>query len=380
MEKAEKVYVAQVIGKLASAGVEAVVNNYYRFIDTQRVQFDYVIDDDSVCPPREEIRSRGARYFVVPPSSKPLQRVAALTKLFRANRYTIVHAHMNTLNFLVLLAARMAGVPVRISHNHSTSDQSEGKRALLKRLLRPTASWLATDAMACGEQAGRWLFGDAAYDAGKVTLLPNAIDVQRYRFDPAERETMRRELGLSGKWVVGHVGRFMQQKNHAFLLEAFACLLRRRPDAVLLLIGDGDLRPEMEQKAERLGCAHAVRFMGIRADAERLYSAMDLFVLPSYYEGLPVVGIEAQAAGLPCLFSDRIDPAVAVTDDVSFLALEEGAEGWAREMECLCARQPKGKREQAAQQVGEHWDIRRTSGELMALYLRLAQCAQRKRG
>lgn len=369
---------AQVIGRLASAGVEAVVNNYYRLIDTQQIQFDYVIDDDSVCPPREEMRSRGARYFVVPPSSRPVQRVAALVKLFRQNRYTIVHAHMNTLNFLVLLAARIAGVPVCISHNHSTSDSSEGKRALIKHVLRPTASWMATDYMACGEQAGRWLFGDSAYDAGKVTLLPNAIDVQRYRFDPADREAARREWGLSGKWVVGHVGRFMQQKNHAFLIETFDCLLKRRPDAALLLIGDGELRSEMEEEVQRRGIEHAVRFLGIRADANRLYSAMDVFVLSSYYEGLPVVGIEAQAAGLPCLFSDRIDHAVAVTEAVSFLALEEGAEEWAKRLELIKERE---KRENAYKALLESpYHLERTAQGLMRFYLEKNEAVlQRKR-
>lgn len=371
---------AQVIGRLASAGVEAVVNNYYRLIDTQQIQFDYVIDDDSVCPPREEMRSRGARYYIVPSSSRPLQRVAALVKLFRKNRYEIVHAHMNTLNFPVLLAARIAGVPVRISHNHSTSDSSEGKRAIIKRILRPTASWMATDYMACGEQAGRWLFGDSAYDAGKVTLLPNAIDVRRYRFDLAAREEIRRELGVSDRLVIGHVGRFMQQKNHAFLIETFDCLLKRRPDATLLLIGDGELRSEMEKEVQRRGIEHAVRFLGIRADANRLYSAMDIFALPSHYEGLPVVGIEAQAAGLPCLFSDRIDRAVAVTDGALFLALEEGAEGWASRLEQMAMGHLELRNEQVDHLIEGQWDICHSSAKLAALYVRLAQRAENERG
>lgn len=370
--------VAQVIGRLASAGVEAVVNNYYRFMDTEQIQFDYVIDDDSICSPREEILGRGARYYVVPPSSRPLARVAALVKLFRENRYAIVHVHMNTLSAPVLFAAWAAGVPVRISHNHSMSDASEGKRALIKRILRPTAGWFATAYMACGEEAARWMFGDAACRAGRVTLLPNAIDVERYRFDAAARADVRRELGLADKLVIGHVGRFMQQKNHAFLIEAFACLLRRRPDAVLLLVGDGELRAQIEAEAERLGMGHAVRFLGIRTDVSRLYSAMDVFVLPSHYEGLPVVGIESQAAGLPCLFSDRIDHAVAVTEDVRFLALEEGAETWAEAMGKMADRASEERSRCADRLVGGQWDIRRTSEDLAVLYMRLAECADKR--
>lgn len=370
--------VAQVIGRLASAGVEAVVNNYYRFMDTERIQFDYVIDDDSVCAPREEILDRGARYYVVPPSSRPLARVAALVKLFRKERYAIVHVHMNTLNAPVLFAAWAAGVPVRISHNHSMSDASEGKRALIKRMLRPTAGWFATAYMACGEEAARWMFGDAAWQDGRVTLLPNAIDVERYRFDAAARAAVRRELCLSGKLVIGHVGRFMQQKNHTFLIEAFACLRKRRPDAVLLLVGDGELRMQIEAEVKSLGMEQAVRFLGIRTDVGRLYSAMDVFVLPSHYEGLPVVGIESQASGLPCLFSDRIDHAVAVTGDVHFLALEEGAGTWAEAMEEMAARAPEERSECADRLIGGRWDIRQTSAELAALYTRLSACARKQ--
>ena len=168
--------VAQVIGKLAAAGVEAVVNNYYCSMNTERIQFDYFIDEDSELAPPQEMIDRGARYFVVPSTRHAAARVRALTALFRENHYAIVHAHMNTLNLPVLYAAWRADVPVRISHNHSAAAPEEKARTLLKLMLRPTAGWFATDRMACGEQAAVWMFGKKAVEAGRVTVLPNAID------------------------------------------------------------------------------------------------------------------------------------------------------------------------------------------------------------
>ena len=158
--------VAQVIGKLAAAGVEAVVNNYYCSMNTERIQFDYFIDEDSELAPPQEMIDRGARYFVVPSTRHAAARVRALTALFRENHYAIVHAHMNTLNLPVLYAAWRAGVPVRISHNHSAAAPEEKARTLLKLMLRPTAGWFATDRMACGEQAAVWMFGKKAVEAG----------------------------------------------------------------------------------------------------------------------------------------------------------------------------------------------------------------------
>lgn len=325
--------VAQVIGKLSAAGVEAVVNNYYYIIDHSRVQFDYFIDEDSICTPPAEIISLGARYYYIPSTKRVFARIRALYNIFKMNKYEIVHAHMNTLNMPVLLAARLANIPVRISHNHSTSDQSEGYRAMLKCLLRPTARWWATDFMACGQRAAEWMFTSHMLKNGLVTILPNAIDVEQFRFRQDTRHAIRLELGAENRFIVGHVGRFTQQKNHIFLLEAFNKLHARRADAMLLLVGEGELRADIEKYVKKQGIADCVRFMGIRKDIAQLYCAMDVFVLPSFYEGLPVVGIEAQAAGLPCVFSTNVDPSAAIGGEVRFLSLKRGPEQWANAIE-----------------------------------------------
>lgn len=327
--------IAQIIGKLSAGGVESVIYNYYRHIDHSRFQFDFFIDADSTCQPLQELIDMGARYFIIPPYQKLPQYISTLVRLFKQNHYQIVHSNMNTLAVFSLFAAWAAGVPVRICHNHSTAGRGETKKNILKYLLRPFAKVFATDYCACSRYAGEWLFGKWAVRENKVTVFNNAIDLERFQFDPETRESVRRELGLEGKFVVGHVGRFCTQKNHDFLIDAFAEVYCRRNDAVLLLVGNGELFDQIAAKVHRLGLDSAVVFLGVRSDVNRLYQAMDVFVLPSRYEGLPVVGIEAQTAGLPCIVSDAITLEARETERMIFLSLHSGADEWADRI-CEC--------------------------------------------
>lgn len=359
--------VAQVIGKLANGGVEAVVNNYYQHTDTERFQFDYYIDEDSQEPPQEMIR-RGARYYRIPSSRHLMKRIRTLMHLFRDNNYGIVHAHMNTLNAPVLYAAWRAGVPVRISHNHSTASDREWRRALVKKLLRATGSWFATDRMACGEAAGRWFFGRRLFDSGRVFVLPNAIDPEKYRFDPEARQHLRDALGAKGRLVIGHAGRFMPQKNHAFLLRAFRAVLARNPRAVLWLVGDGELQPQIRKLAGQLGISGSVLFLGARDDLSSLYSAMDCFMLPSLYEGVPLVGVEAQAAGLPCFFSDHVSTEVAYTERAFFISLKVHEDVWADAIADVVPASQAQRAKAAGRLEGTLFDLRESGRTLERYY------------
>lgn len=360
--------VAQVIGKLADGGVEAVVNNYYRHTDAGSIQFDYFIDEDSERPPSPEMISRGARYYTVPSSRHMLRRVRALTRLFRQNGYTIVHAHMNTLNAPVLYAAWRAKAPVRISHNHSMGHPREGKRNAVKQALRLTGGWFATMRLACGEAAGRWLFGSRAFDRGRVTVLPNAVDLSAYRFDPQARDRLREELGAGDRLVVGHAGRFTKQKNHGFLLEIFGALLEREPNAVLWLVGEGERKEEIRQLAERMGIADSVAFLGKRSDLAKLYSAMDCFLLPSLYEGVPLVGVEAQAAGLPCFFSTEVSREVAALDEARFIPLDAPAGEWAAAIAGGAPLADEQRTRAADRMQNGPYDLERTGRLLQEIY------------
>lgn len=316
----EPIRVAQVMGKMLGGGVEAVVMNYYRHIDREKVQFDFIVDGDSTLVPRKEIESLGGRVFLVPPYQQMAQYSRALEGLFRREHWLIAHSHVNALSLFPLRAAKRAGVPVRIAHSHSTSGKGEHAKNLVKHLLRTQANRYPTHRFACSRYAGEWLFGrDAVFE-----VLYNAIDLSRFSFNAEARAKARADLGLvDGQLAIGHVGRFMTQKNHAFLIDVFAEVVRRRSDAVLLLVGSGELRHFAECRAAERGVADKVMFLGQRDDVDRLYQAFDAFVLPSLYEGLCLVGVEAQRAGLPCFLSDTITREVDVTGEVAFLSIED---------------------------------------------------------
>ena len=326
---AKTIRIAHVIGKLNAAGVEAVVNNYYKNIDHNKYQFDFFIDADSVCQPPQALIDMGARYYVVPPYQKLPQYLLTLIKYFKENNYRIVHSGMNTLAVFSLFAAWLANVPVRINHNHSTTSKGETKRNLLKYMLRPFATVFATHYCACSRYAGEWLFGKQLVREGKVKLFNNAIDIANFSYNSAWREAMRKELHIENKFVVGHVGRFCFQKNHEFIIDVFKMVYEREKNAILLLIGIGEMQEAIQRKVYNLGLQNSVIFLGARNDVNKLYQAMDVFVLPSHYEGLPVVGVEAQAAGLPCILSDQMTDETVIIKETKVLPLNAGAAVWA---------------------------------------------------
>ena len=303
----QPIRVAQVLNRMDSGGVEAVVMNYYRHIDRKQVQFDFYFAKDSVFPQREELEKMGAGIYPIPSYTKVFSYHRVLHHAFKRGNYQIVHAHLSTMSVFPLFAAWRAGIPVRICHNHSTAHWGEGKKTLLKYLLRPFAKVFATDYFACGEKAGRWMYGNRCFERGRVHVMPNAIDTKKFVYDEEAKRCLRAELDIpQDAFVLGHVGRFMYQKNHAFLLRVFQRLLSSRQDAWLLLIGEGERMKLIRSEVEKMGIEGKVRFTGTRSDVAKLYSAMDVFCLPSFYEGLPVVALEAQANGLPCLFSDNL--------------------------------------------------------------------------
>lgn len=317
------IIVAQIMGKWVGGGVESVIMNYYRHLDRSKVQFDFICDEDSTRIPYDEIKKLGGRVFLVPKYQNLPKYLKALEKLFKENQYRIVHSNINTLSVFPLYAAKKVGVPIRISHSHSTSNPKEWKRNLIKNILRPFSKRYATDYFACSELAGRYLFGNKAFDQGEVKIIHNAIDIEKFKFDEVARKKLRKEFGIKDSTVViGHVGRFVQQKNHTFLVDVFNEYYKKNPDSKLLLVGSGPLEDKIKKKVERLSLDNSVLFLGQRDDINKLYSVMDVFCLPSLYEGLPVVGVEAQAAGLPCVFSDKITNDTVITKDTTLSKLE----------------------------------------------------------
>lgn len=326
--------VAQIVGKMNGGGVEAVVMNYYRHIDRSKVQFDFLVDLDSTLIPREEIESLGGRVFEIPPYQHVVEYQRELQRLFKQEGWKIVHSNINALSVFPLRAAKKAGVPVRIAHSHSTSGKGEYAKNALKAVLKTQSNRYPTHRFACSKFAGEWLFGKAAH----FEVVYNAIDLDRFCFNAEARAQARADLGLVGnQFAIGHVGRFTAQKNHAFLIDVFAEVAKRRDDAVLLLVGTGEAGASVKALVDERGLTDRVKFLGQRSDVNRLYQAFDAFVLPSLYEGLGLVGVEAQVAGLPCLFSDAITREVDVTGESCFLPIDH-SKAWIEALSCLVPR------------------------------------------
>ena len=364
----EPIRIAHVMGKMVGGGVEQVVMNYYRNIDRSRVQFDFLVDSDSTLVPGDEIESLGGRIFKVPPYQRQSAYQRELIRLFREERWSIVHSHVNALSVFPLRAAKRAGVPVRIAHSHSTAGKGEFAKNATKAVLKRLSNVYPTHRMACSRYAGEWLFGRGA----DFEVVYNAIDLSRFLFNAEARAQARADLGLAGgRTVIGHVGRFMPQKNHRFLIDAFAMAAQQRPDLVLILVGTGEAEVLTESWAAERGVADRVMFLGQRDDVDRLYQAFDAFALPSLYEGLGIVGVEAQAAGLPCFLSDRITREVDVTGTVRFLPIND-PERWAG---ALAEVQP-GVRINARREDFKNYDIDRATGRLVERYLELSRGAE----
>ena len=366
----EPIRVLQIIGIVAGGGVEAVIMNYYEHIDRTKVQFDFIVHNDNKIDITQKVEAMGGKVYKVTPYYKnPIAFMWDIYKVIKRHHYLIVHSNMNTLSAFSLFAAWAAGAPVRILHNHSTSSPGETKRNIMKFMLRPFARLFANHYLACSRLAGEWMYGRKMMDSGKVTIVNNAIDLKKYAFNPQKRNLLRKELGLADEFVIGHVGRFMFQKNHEFLIDVFAEAYKKNPHMALLLVGDGPLRPAMEEKVRKLGLTDHVKFLGLRNNVQDFYHVMDILVLPSHYEGLPVVGVEAQANGLPCLFSTKVTKEAHLTHLAQFWDLEKGASKWAKEIISIkCERNKKAEEE--LRQAG--FEIDKEAEKLVKFYIELS--------
>jgi len=325
--------VAQVIGKAVISGVDSVVMNYYRHIDRSRVQFDFFMDGYNKTLIDEEILDLGGRIIKLEPYEASMRtNMRQCHAAFTEGRYTIVHSHLNTLSCFPLYAAFRAKVPIRIAHSHSTTSRGEWKRNLMKQALRPFSKTFATHYAACADYTARWLFGAKTVQKGQVRLIKNAVDTALFSPNEKARERIRKEFGLENRFIVGHIGRFAFQKNHELLVRVFAEAYRKNPNAALILIGTGELEEDIRNLVKELDIEKAVFFTGIRRDIPDFLNAFDVFFLPSRYEGMPVVGIEAQAVGLPCLMSDTVTKDTAITPLVEFFPLHADIKEWAHKL------------------------------------------------
>lgn len=319
--------VLQCVNDMHRAGLETMLMNYYRNIDRSKIQFDFLTHRPERSDYDQEIENLGGKMYYAPrlyPQNYPAY--FKFMKKFYKNHpeYLIVHSHIDTMSYLPLLAAKRANVPIRIAHSHNTSIDKDFKY-VLKQLFRLGINSVSNVHFACGEEAGRFLFGKESFQ-----IIPNAVDAEQFYFNPNLRGKKRKELNVENKFVVGHVGRISYQKNHEFLVKIFKEITKLINNAVLLIIGIGEKEDEIRRLVGELGLTDSVRFLGNRSDVSELYQAMDVFVLPSLFEGIPVVGIEAQFSDLPCIFSDKVPKEVQFNEKCSFISLKETPYEWAK--------------------------------------------------
>ena len=363
------------VSNMARAGIETMLMNYYREIDRSQLQFDFLANKPVPGEYDEEIRGMGGRVFVSPglnPLHFPRYRRFVADLVHNSPDIKIVHAHNEAMGYYALKSAKDAGIRVRIAHAHNTQiirDYKYPLKLVCKKLL-PGA---ATDYWSCGRDAGIYYYGEERWNASGF-ILRNAIDVSRFAFRPEERERLRRQHGIGNCFVIGHVGRFNVQKNHNRLLDIFAEAVKAVPDSRLVLIGVGELEQAVKDKARTMGLQDKVLFLGQMSDVSGWYQAMDCFVLPSLFEGLPVVGIEAQAAGLPCVFSDRVTDEVLLSPAARRVSLQAEDAEWVREI--TAARHSETERLRGIDIVRRAgYDIHAEARKLQEIYLEMAERA-----
>lgn len=292
-------------------GITSVILNYYRNLNKEDMQVDFVVPNEISEDYKKELNSNGSVVYHIPRKKKPFAYQKKLYQILKKNQYDIIHIHGNSAMMLLdVLPARFAKTKVRIVHSHNTTCN----HVLLHKILKPVFKHCYTHGFACGEDAGKWLFGNDNF-----VVLKNGIELKEYKHDEKIRQIYRKKIGATNKKVVGHVGNFIEQKNHEFLIDVFAELVKKDKNYLLLLISDGALLNHIKEKVSNLNLENNVIFLGKCTEVEKYLQAMDLFVLPSLHEGLPVVLIEAQASGLPCFVSDKVSKEADLTNSMKFI-------------------------------------------------------------
>ena len=362
-------------------GIEAFLLNLSKNLTLQNLQVDILAANAAGLKGREEaFKQYNVTIYDLCVHgnlvARKLQVYPKLKRFLKERNYSVIH--INTANMFselpVFFAAKKCGIPTRVAHSHNTSMNTDHflKRILLKfkfagNMGKYIVSTLATHYFACSQLAAEWLFPERILQEGRVKVLNNGIDAFSFRFDPVVRERYRNEMGVAGKLVIGNASRFDFQKNHDFLVDVFAEIHKRQPESILLLVGEGDLQADIQEKVNNLALTDCVRFLGLRADVPQLLQAMDVFVLPSRFEGLPVVAIEVQAAGLKMFMSDAITQEAAITNNlVEFIPLEQGAQVWAEKI--LQHQDSCGHKDTYGEIVAAGYDMKDTARWLERFY------------
>lgn len=320
-----------IVGSMNAGGAETFLMKLYRNIDRTQYQMDFCVAIKEPGIYDDEIRSLGGKIlYTIPKSKGILKSFNAIKNIVSKNQYLyVMRVSQHSLSGLELLAAKMGGAKTTIFRSSNTQTGGGRLNRILHKICLPITMYVPDVKIAPSTEAADFMFGKNSVKKRGAVILPNALDTTVFAYNQESRNKLRAELGIEDNFVVGHIGRFSQQKNHEFLIEIFREIKKLRRNATLLLIGKGELMDKIQKQVDEEELGDSVKFLGVRKDVPALLSAMDIFVFPSFFEGMPNTVIEAQTSGLPCLVADTITKEAEVTKLVRFKGLHDTADAWA---------------------------------------------------
>jgi len=360
--------IAYILGKLHSGGKKNLVMEYYRHMDTSKVRIDFICDSDSNSIPEEEIKALGGKVYRVTPYEQIFQNMREMEQIFKEEQYDVVHAWDSMMNLFPMVIAKRTGIKVRISESLSMANRHEMK-TFIKYALRPFSSMATNYYMACGVDCGVFQFGRTAYEQGRIAIFKTVINAKANAYDPELRAVTRRKFGWEDKTVYGFIGRYMMQKNPVFIIDVFNEIQKIQSNAHLVLIGFGELEEKMMERVKMYGISSKVENLGRREDIKQFYNGFDAFLLPSLYEGLPVVGLESQSCGLPIFFSTEITPEAKACDLAHYISLKTPAKEWAEEIVPIVTQNVPVRRSFANEVIAAGFDSESEAKRLQQFYM-----------
>lgn len=370
----EPVRVLHIVGRMDRGGIETMLMNLYRNIDRDKVQFDFLAHFGREAAYNDEIRSMGGRIYEMPALRdethiyywRVFSYINALKKFFDEHKeYKIIHCHMTNTAGIYMPIAKKRGITCCISHSHNTRAKMGVVGKVTDFLQKPIYKY-ATDMFACSEAAMDWFYSEELVKSGRVKVIANAVDAEKFRFNPEKRMQMRKALNLGDSLAIVCVARFRREKNQIFLMDVLKKMKENGENVVFILAGDGPCEDEVKAKAKEYGLEKETRFLGMRPDVPDILQAADAFVLPSLWEGLPVTGIEAQASGLHCVVADGVTDEMNAIGMVEYLSLEDSLDNWCTHL-LSAARKPRCDTYERLKESG--YDIHTTAPWLQEFYL-----------
>lgn len=373
------VKVLTILSGLDGGGVENILLNYYRNMDREKVHIDFIVHSQHKGKIEDKFEKLGSKIYRVTPKTVSLRKnIVEIYKIMKENKYDIIHSRMNVKGMTHLITAWICGVKVRMIHNHMAYVPKQGKMKYLTPPAKIICKLFATHWLACSDAAAIDMFGEKAYKRGKAVVINNAIDAEKYDYNPILRKSVRDEFGIKDEFVIGIVGRFHEQKNHKFMLQILKEIVNKNKNVKLLLVGGGELDKEIHQWVEQYDLKEFVIFTGIRTDVPRLLQGMDIFVLPTLYEGFGNVFVEAQAAGLKTIASlEGVPQSTKLTDLIEYVSLKKSPKDWA---DIILKYQNGYKRESQIEKIrAAGFDVKTQSDVLQKLYINACDKVTKKK-